>query len=136
MDSMLQHLQRRYWYILFAPLLPSHILFFLEDAPAPMALHSFKTSVVNGEINVTAHTDFTLKKNLARQQILLDSGIYSLGPGVVIVGGGSGAFHTVESLREASPICLLPRIRFLMIRPLAWLYRFHHDPFKRDIYTY
>jgi hypothetical protein len=65
-----------------------------------MALHSFKASVVNGEIHVTAHTESTLKKNLARQATLLDGGVYSLGPGVVIVGGGAGAFHSVESLRE------------------------------------
>lgn len=65
-----------------------------------MALHSFKTSVANGEINVTARTENTLKKNLARPATLLDGGVYTLGLGVVIVGGGSGTFHAVESLRE------------------------------------
>jgi hypothetical protein len=81
-------------------------MYFVEDAPAPMALHSFKTTVTNGEIHVTAHTESTLKKNLARQATLLDGGVYSLGPGVVIVGGGSGAFHAVESLREVTVLIL------------------------------
>ena len=70
-----------------------------------MAIHSFKTSVVEGKINVTARVDSTLKKNMSRQAALLDGGIYKSGPGVVIVGGGSGTFHAVESLRE---VCFSP----------------------------
>lgn len=67
-----------------------------------MALHSFKTSVLNGKIHVTARAESTLKKNMSRQPTLLDGGVYQSGPGVVIVGGGSGTFHAVESLREVS----------------------------------
>ena len=75
-----------------------------------MALHSYKASIVNCEIHVTAHTESTLKTNSARQATLLDGGVYSLGPGVVIVGGGAGAFHSVESLREVNLIYLLPEL--------------------------
>ncbi|KAF9532595.1 flavoprotein [Crepidotus variabilis] len=84
----------------------------IEDAPAPMALHSFKTSVVDGKINVIANVDNTLKKNMSRQATLLDGGIYGTGPGAVIVGGGSGTFHAVESMREhgyTGPITVLTK---------------------------
>lgn len=73
-----------------------------EDAPAPMALHSFKTRVIDGKIHVTANPANTLKNNLARQPTLHATGVDSSGRGTVIVGGGSGAFHAVESLREVS----------------------------------
>ena len=72
-----------------------------EDAPAPAALHSFKAHVENGKILVSADPADTLKKNMSRPPTLLASGYQASNtPGVVIVGGGSGAFHTVESLRE------------------------------------
>jgi hypothetical protein len=116
-----------------------HFRYFVEDSPAPMALHSFKTSVVNGDIHVTAHAESTLKQNLARQSTLLDGGAYSLGPGVVIVGGGSGAFHAVESLRGVSFICVLRELRcsiLVHIPSLARVSRLHRDPFERDIYPH
>ncbi|KAI0703812.1 hypothetical protein BC835DRAFT_1262345 [Cytidiella melzeri] len=73
----------------------------IEDAPAPMALHSFQARVEDGKILVTADPASTEKKNMARQPKLLASGYQASNtPGVVIVGGGSGAFHAVESLRE------------------------------------
>ncbi|KIK10084.1 hypothetical protein K443DRAFT_81036 [Laccaria amethystina LaAM-08-1] len=84
----------------------------IEDAPAPMALHSFKTRVIDGKIHVTANPANTLKNNLARQPTLLATGVDSSGKGTVIVGGGSGAFHAVESLREhgyVDPITILTK---------------------------
>ncbi|EKM58472.1 uncharacterized protein PHACADRAFT_252817 [Phanerochaete carnosa HHB-10118-sp] len=73
----------------------------IEDAPAPSALHSFKAEVKDGQIHVTADPENTNKKNMSRQPKLLATGsAQSTTPGVVIVGGGSGAFHAVESLRE------------------------------------
>lgn len=71
-----------------------------EDAPAPSGLHSFKTHVENGKIFVTANVSNTLKENKDRPPKLLSTGFDSIGKGVVIVGGGSGAFYAVESLRE------------------------------------
>jgi len=73
-----------------------------EDAPGPMALHSFETRVQDGKILVTANVVSTLKSNMSRQPKLLATGVNSVGKGVIIVGGGSGTFHAVESLREVS----------------------------------
>ncbi|KAF8968027.1 flavoprotein [Flammula alnicola] len=84
----------------------------IEDAPAPMALHSFQTEVKDGKIHVTANPASTLKNNMSRQAKLLATGVNSSGKGVVIVGGGSGAFHAVESLREhgyPGPITILSK---------------------------
>jgi hypothetical protein len=74
----------------------------LEDAPAPSALHSFKAHTADGKIHVTANPTHTLKDNKSRQPKLSSTGSDSIGKGVVIVGGGSGAFQAVESLREVS----------------------------------
>jgi apoptosis-inducing factor 3 len=72
-----------------------------EDAPAPSAIHSFKAHVSGGKIHVTADPARTIKGNMARAPKLSStterSGSKS---GVLIVGGGSGTFHAVESLRE------------------------------------
>ncbi|RXW21742.1 hypothetical protein EST38_g4133 [Candolleomyces aberdarensis] len=84
----------------------------IEDAPAPAALHSFKAHVADGKIYVTADPSDTLKSNFSRQPKLLASGAENAGRGVVIVGGGSGAFQAVESLREhgyAGPITILSK---------------------------
>ncbi|KAF8072016.1 hypothetical protein FPV67DRAFT_1748109 [Lyophyllum atratum] len=84
----------------------------IEDAPAPSALHSFKAHVTDGKIHVTANPTNTLKENKSRQPKLLSSGSDSVGKGVIIIGGGSGAFHTVESLREhgyKAPITILSK---------------------------
>jgi NADPH-dependent 2,4-dienoyl-CoA reductase/sulfur reductase-like enzyme/nitrite reductase/ring-hydroxylating ferredoxin subunit len=84
----------------------------IEDAPAPMSLHSFQTQVKDGKIHVTANPANTLKANMSRQPNLLATGVNSTGKGIVIVGGGSGAFHAVESLREhgyPGPITILSK---------------------------
>ncbi|KAI0366285.1 hypothetical protein BV20DRAFT_971998 [Pilatotrama ljubarskyi] len=75
----------------------------IEDAPAPTALHTFKAEIANGKINVTADPANTTSANKSRQPKLLATGSnvpVGQGKGVVIVGGGSGAFHAIESLRE------------------------------------
>ncbi|KAH9068159.1 flavoprotein [Lactarius deliciosus] len=82
----------------------------IEDAPAPSALHSFQTHIADGKIYVTADPANTTKEKFSRPPKLLASGTEVGGAGVVIVGGGSGAFHAVESLREhgfKAPIIIL-----------------------------
>ncbi|EIW84204.1 flavo protein [Coniophora puteana RWD-64-598 SS2] len=71
----------------------------IEDAPAPSAIHSFKAEEVGGKIQVTAELSRTTKNNMTRPP-KLTSATATSGKGVVIVGGGSGAFYTIESLRE------------------------------------
>lgn len=75
-----------------------------EDAPAPSALHSFKARVDSGKIHITADPSRTLKNNMSRAPKLSSTSERGGGKGsagVVIVGGGSGAFHAVEGLRES-----------------------------------
>jgi hypothetical protein len=74
--------------------------FLSEDSPAPNALHSFKAHVADGKIHVTANPASTLKDNKDRQPKLMSSISDYFEKGIVIVGGGSGAFHAIESLRE------------------------------------
>jgi hypothetical protein len=75
--------------------------FFKEDAPAPSAIHSFKAHVSGGKIHVTADPARTVKGNMARTPKLSSTTERSGGKsGMLIVGGGSGTFHAVESLRE------------------------------------
>jgi NADPH-dependent 2,4-dienoyl-CoA reductase/sulfur reductase-like enzyme len=84
----------------------------IEDAPAPSALHSFQTYISDGKIYVTADPAKTNKEKMSRPPMLLASGTELGGAGVVIVGGGSGAFHAVESLREhgfKAPITMLSK---------------------------
>ncbi|KAH8100761.1 hypothetical protein BXZ70DRAFT_935724 [Cristinia sonorae] len=84
----------------------------IEDAPAPTALHSFKAHVENGKIHVTADPGQTTKANFSRPPKLLAKSVTTTSAGVVIVGGGSGAFQTVESLREhgySGPITVLSK---------------------------
>ncbi|KAG6333683.1 hypothetical protein ID866_5401, partial [Astraeus odoratus] len=69
----------------------------IEDAPAPAALHSFKTHITDGMVFVTADVSRTLKSNMARAPTLLSTGAAANGKGVVIIGGGSGTLHAVES---------------------------------------
>lgn len=56
---------------------------------------------------MTAAPANTTKEKMSRPPKLLASGSEIGGAGVVIVGGGSGAFYATESLREAS--CVSPR---------------------------
>lgn len=71
-----------------------------EDAPAPSALHSFKTQITDGKVVVTADVPRTLKSNMARAPTLIPPVTVPTTKGVVIVGGGAGTFHAIESLRE------------------------------------
>ncbi|KAH8983206.1 flavoprotein [Lactarius akahatsu] len=66
-------------------------------APAPSALHSFQTHIADGKIYVTADPANTTKEKFSRPPKLLASGTEVGGAGVVIVGGGSGAFHAFTS---------------------------------------
>ncbi|EIN09781.1 hypothetical protein PUNSTDRAFT_51954 [Punctularia strigosozonata HHB-11173 SS5] len=84
----------------------------IEDAPAPTALHSFKATIKDGKIHVSADPSKTKKENMSRPPKLLASGAETSENPVVIVGGGSGAFHAVESLREhgfKGPITILSK---------------------------
>lgn len=72
----------------------------IEDAPAPDALHSFKAEISGDMIHVTAKQSDTLRANKSRPPTLRANGYTTEGPGVVIVGGGAGALHAIESLRE------------------------------------
>ncbi|PIL29845.1 hypothetical protein GSI_08052 [Ganoderma sinense ZZ0214-1] len=84
----------------------------IEDAPAPSALHSFKAEVKDGKVLVTADPSATLSANKSRPPTLLATGTGAEGKGVVIVGGGSGAFMCIESLREhgyKGPITVLSK---------------------------
>ena len=95
----------------------------IEDAPAPMAIHSFKAHVADGKIHVTADSTDTLKKNMSRQPKLHATGA-SDGQGVVIIGGGSGAFHCIESLREHGfngPITVLSKEHYSPIDRCAYM---------------
>ena len=102
----------------------------IEDAPAPAALHSFKTSISDGKILVTADEERVAKANMSRQPKVpanADAGLTSGNAGVVIVGGGSGTFHSIISLRE---VCMQ---EVSMVLPVsisdgckAWLRRSNH----------
>ncbi|KAJ8520178.1 hypothetical protein ONZ45_g2978 [Pleurotus djamor] len=86
----------------------------IEDAPAPSGLHSFKAFVSDGKIHVTANPSQTTKADMSRPPKLLGDSLNSASqtPGVVIVGGGAGAFHTVESLRQngyEKPVLILSK---------------------------
>ena len=75
----------------------------IEDAPAPAAIHSFKTTISDGKILVTADEERVAKANMSRTPKVaanVDAGLSSGAAGVVIVGGGSGTFHAILSLRE------------------------------------
>ncbi|KAF8624511.1 hypothetical protein AX15_005826 [Amanita polypyramis BW_CC] len=90
----------------------------IEDAPAPFAIHSFKTRVIDGKIHVTANMEDTLKENKNRQAKLMSTAHEVGQKGLIIVGGGSGAFHAVESLREhgyGAPITMFSKETYLPI---------------------
>ncbi|KAI0749874.1 hypothetical protein C8Q80DRAFT_1313956 [Daedaleopsis nitida] len=99
----------------------------IEDAPAPAALHTFKAEVVNGKIQVTADPSATLSANKSRPPKLLATGAdvpVGQSKGVVVVGGGSGAFMAIESLREhgyKGPITVLSKENYAPIDRQALL---------------
>ena len=57
----------------------------------------------DGKIFVTANKKQTLKDNKSRPPVLHSNDV-APGNGVIIVGGGAGAIHAVESLREVSVV--------------------------------
>ncbi|KAG9009413.1 hypothetical protein FRB94_012070 [Tulasnella sp. JGI-2019a] len=72
----------------------------IEDAPAVDNIHSFKAEVKDGKIYVTATEAETLKKNMVKAPSVTSQSAEAVSDhGVVIVGGGAGALHTIESLR-------------------------------------
>lgn len=117
---MFQCLHRRHWFVLvYSPTSyasayrPLHFLLSrVEDAPALSSLHSFKAEISNeGKIVVTAPLDKVTKNNYERSSLPVEISVDATeqqNRGTVIVGGGAGAIHTVESLREVSSL-LLPR---------------------------
>jgi apoptosis-inducing factor 3 len=73
----------------------------IEDAPALFAIHSFKTHVEDDKIWVTADPKLTKKDDNSVRQPNIATGLnLEESSGVVIVGGGSGTIHAIESLRE------------------------------------
>jgi hypothetical protein len=107
--SMFQCWHGRYRSVVYS----RHLLlltYYTEDAPAPEALHSFQTHIADGKIYVTANPANTTKENKSRPPKLLSSGTEVGGAGVVIVGGGSGAFQATEGLREVNHASLLPEL--------------------------
>lgn len=76
---------------------------------------------MNGKIQVTADPSATLSANKSRSPKLLATGSdvpAGQGKGVVIVGGGSGAFNCIESLREVSACEMLLLCSYLtLLRP-------------------
>ena len=80
----------------------------IEDAPAFFGIHSFPAKVQDGKIHVTADPKYTKKDdNLVRQPNIPEKLNLQGSSGVVIVGGGSGALHAIESLRE---VCSSPGV--------------------------
>ena len=71
----------------------------IEDAPGTAPIHSFKAFVENGQIQVTADPASAKPENRSRPPKVITTA-EEPGPGVVVVGGGSGAYGVVESLRE------------------------------------
>jgi apoptosis-inducing factor 3 len=75
--------------------------FLSEDAPAPAPIRSFKAEIKDGKVHVTADPEHTTKKGMSREpKVLSTAPASATSPGVVIVGGGSGAIHAIDSLRE------------------------------------
>jgi hypothetical protein len=70
-----------------------------EDAPATSPIHQFQVSVEDGQIHVTADPAQTTAAGKARPP-KVSTMIEEHGAGVVVVGGGSGAYGVIESLRE------------------------------------
>jgi len=117
----------------------------IEDAPAPAALHSFKTSISDGKILVTADEERVSKPNASRLPKVPsnpDAGLMSGNAGVVIVGGGSGAFHSIISLREVRRMFLrYCSYWFLMIPkygytgPITAVSKEPHSPIDRSTHA-
>ena len=114
----------------------------IEDAPAPAPIHSFKTRISDGKIFVTADEERVAKANMSRQSKVPanpDAGLASGNAGVVIVGGGSGTFHSIISLREVCrrfpPCCPCQFLTFLKhgyAGPITVVSKEPHAPIDRS----
>ncbi|KAL5504066.1 AIF1 [Sanghuangporus vaninii] len=107
----------------------------IEDAPALDGLHSFKAVVKDGKIQVTADPKRTLKDNKSRPLAITTEATAASGNGVVIVGGGAGAIHTVESLREngyKGNITIISAERYAPIDRTKMSKALIHDPSKLE----
>ena len=117
-----------------------YILLPKEDAPALEGLHSFKAVIQDDKILVTADPKRTLKSNKSRALAASFDGIVAPGNGTIIVGGGAGAIHTVESLREACGILGTTKIQknanTYMNPPQEWIQGYHYYHKFRKICTY
>nr|GAT61004.1 predicted protein [Mycena chlorophos] len=113
----------------------------IEDAPAPDALHTFSVKVADGHIQVTAHQADTQKANMARPPKLAahhHHGHGHTGHGVVIVGGGSATFYTIESLREngyKGPITVLTKEKHMPVDRTKLSKALISDPSKLEFRT-
>ena len=117
-----------------------YILLPKEDAPALEGLHSFKAAIQDDKILVTADPKRTLKSNKSRALAASFDGIVAPGNGTIIVGGGAGAIHTVESLREACGILGTTKIQknanTYTNPPQEWIQGYHYYHKFRKICTY
>ncbi|KAL5485940.1 AIF1 [Sanghuangporus weigelae] len=107
----------------------------IEDAPALDGLHSFKAVVKDGKIQVTADPKRTSKDNKSRPLAITTEAAAAPGNGVVIVGGGAGAIHTVESLREngyKGNITIISAERYAPIDRTKMSKALIHDPSKLE----
>lgn len=93
-----------------------------EDAPAPSALHSFKTHITDGKVVVTADVSRTVKGNNARAPPLVSPAAVPVSKGVVIVGGGAGTLHAIESLREVKLPCVIFACQLPTLNAAAWVF--------------
>ncbi|KAH8831282.1 hypothetical protein DL96DRAFT_1777615 [Flagelloscypha sp. PMI_526] len=88
----------------------------IEDAPAPAALNKFPVTIKDGMIHVSANPEHTTKNGSWRAPKSVASD--SADKGVLIVGGGAGAYNTIQGLRNAgykSPITVLSQENYVPI---------------------
>jgi len=120
------------WYlsVLLSVILISSVI---EDAPATGALHSFRAHVADGKIYVTADPARSLKDNMSRAPRPVDTSNESSGKGVVIVGGGSGAFYATQSMREVSLRIVMVVMRLTdNLTDVAWIQGTDHHSYQGE----
>lgn len=94
----------------------------IEDAPAINGLHSFTTEIKDGKIHVTANENNTKKDNMSRPPAVSSITISSDDPEhVVIVGGGAGTMHAIESLRLVGGSSTCRLIEIVDVSAIAWV---------------
>jgi nitrite reductase/ring-hydroxylating ferredoxin subunit len=84
----------------------------IEDAPAPNAIHSFPVHLEGGKIMVTADPKYTKKDDNCVRAPNIVSSFDEVTSGVVIVGGGAGTIHALQSLREVSILSTISTPKF------------------------